>query len=636
MEFRILGPLEVLDENGPVPLGTLKERVVLAVLLLHTNEVVSRERLIDELWGASPPPTAKKAVSVYLSKLRKTLARGGEDPITPAAGGYRIAVEPEQLDAARAQRFIADAAERTAAGDLDASAQLFRDALALWRGPTLAGITLESQGRDDVARLDELRLTALMDRIDCDLAQGGHERVLGELQVLVREHPLGERLRAQQMLALYRSDRQADALDAYQQARHVLVDDLGIDPSESLQRLQQAILRHDPALERPAGTTAVNGAASPSVVLEAAAPRRRVAARLRHRRLLTAAVAVAVAAVAAATALLADNGGGHKAAAMAPRPVLPNSLVRVDPATGTIVSDVATGIEPGPLAFSGDTAWVVNRGDRTISRYDVRSQSTTRPFAVGSDPYDVAADGAGNAWVSDRRPTVNWILHPASGTGTAAVPLGTKDIRVPLPGAAAEAYGAGYLWVISGPLTRRTGNDRVALIDVRTRKVSTTIRLGRQTTAIAYGYGSAWIGTYDRRHSTAWLSVVRAGSSRPESLRLETGDGWGPLAVAVGDGDVWVLTSAGTVLGIDPETQRVVHRVSLAAKQPVLLAVGAGSVWTANLAGYSLSEIAPRKNKVVRTVALGSYASVPCGLATTDDAVWVAIGDAYCDSVNRA
>ena len=148
-----------------------------------------------------------------------------------------------------------------AVGETAGASQLLQEALAFWRGPTLAGLVLESFGRDEAAKLDELRLTVLMDRIDCDLAEGRHEDVLGELQVLVREHPLRERLRAQQMLALYRADRQADALDVYQHARHDLIDELGIEPSESLQRLQQAILRHDPSLETPGGTAAVNGLA---------------------------------------------------------------------------------------------------------------------------------------------------------------------------------------------------------------------------------------------------------------------------------------------------------------------------------------------------------------------------------------
>src|SRR5438874_10555349 len=258
MEYRILGPLEVVDEGEPVALGRLKERLVLAVLLLHANEFVSRERLIDELWGESPPPTAKKAVNVYVSQLRKALTRNGLDPIATADGGYLIGVDADGLDVARVQHLLATARERVAAGELEAAGELLRDALALWRGPTLAGLLLESHGRDEVAQLDELRLTALMDRIDCDLALGRHGDVLGELQVLVGEHPLRERLRAQLMLALYRADRQAEALDAFQQAREVLVEELGIEPSPALQRLQRGILIQEPALELPAGIAAQN------------------------------------------------------------------------------------------------------------------------------------------------------------------------------------------------------------------------------------------------------------------------------------------------------------------------------------------------------------------------------------------
>jgi DNA-binding NarL/FixJ family response regulator/DNA-binding SARP family transcriptional activator len=261
VEYRILGPLEVVEGGQPVPLGRLKERLVLAVLLLHANEFVSRERLMDELWGESPPPTAKKAVNLYISQLRKTLTRNGLDPIATEDGGYRFGVGADGLDAAHLRQLLANARDRVAAGELDAAAELLRETLALWRGPTLAGLQLESHGRDEVAQLDELRLTALMDRIDCDLALGRHEEVIGELHVLVGEHPLRERLRAQLMLALYRADRQAEALEAYQQAREVLVEELGIEPSSALHRLQRGILIQDPALELPAGSTAPNGLA---------------------------------------------------------------------------------------------------------------------------------------------------------------------------------------------------------------------------------------------------------------------------------------------------------------------------------------------------------------------------------------
>jgi DNA-binding SARP family transcriptional activator len=634
VEFRILGPLEALDGEAPIPLGTLKERAVLAVLLLRANEVVSPERLIDDLWGASPPPTARKAVSVYLSKLRKTLGRNGGDPISPVAGGYRLTLEPERLDALRAQRLTADADERAAAGEPHAAAELFRDALALWRGPTLAGLTLESQGRDEIARLDELRLTALMDRIDCDLALGRHDDVLGELQLIIREHPLHERPRAQQLLALYRSDRQADALAAYQRARHVLVDELGIEPSESLQRLQQAILRHDPALEAPTGTATSNGTASTPAPTDVAAPatspagsrpRRRA---LRPRNLVAAALAV-VAVVAVLVAFLSTRGGGVRSPSSPVSSVAPNTVATLNPDTGAQVSDYGGGLKPGPMALVAETLWIVGRGSASIERYDLRARHGMPPVQPGPALDDIAVDAEGHAWVSDRKPVVTWIGRVADGIGPYEKPvLTTERINVPLPGAGAEAVGGGYLWVISDR-PGRTG-ESVSLIDVRNRHLVSTIPLGRQTTAIAYGYRAAWIGAYDPGRSTAWLLKVRPGSNPVEAIELETGDGAGPLGVAVGDGSVWVITSRGSLMRIDAKEPQIAHRIPMSAEQPTLLAVGAGSVWTANHIGYSVSQIDPRANKIVRTIPLGRYDAIPCGIEATRNAVFVAFGETTC------
>ena len=238
------------------------------------------------------------------------------------------------------RQLLATARERESAGELEAAAELLREGLGLWRGPTLSGLLLESHGREEISQLDELRLTALMDRIDCDLALGRHEQALGELNLLVREHPLRERLRAQQMLALYRADRQAEALEAYVEARQTLVNDLGIEPSEALQRLQQAILRHDPSLETPEGTAAVNGLASsaaaapspptPGTDAELGEGRTRRRFRLRRWQLALAAVAI-LSGSASAAAILSSS-------AVATPHVVPNSLVRIDPRSHKIVS----------------------------------------------------------------------------------------------------------------------------------------------------------------------------------------------------------------------------------------------------------------------------------------------------------
>ena len=635
MEFRILGPLEVVEDGKPVALGTLKERLVLGVLLLHANEFVSPERLIDELWGVAPPPTARKAVQVYVSKLRKTLGGNGQDPIATADGGYRLMVEHDLLDAARMRSLVAGARNRIADGHPEEASRLLQEALAFWRGPTLAGLPLESVGRDEIAELDELRITSLMDRIDCDLAQGRHEHVLGELQVLIRKHPLRERLRGQQMLALYRADRQADALDAYQQARHELMDELGIEPSESLQRLQQAILQHDPALGIPAGTSNANGATRASLpvadaVPEAVMPRSRRRRPALRRRYLVVAGLAAVAVIAALVAFLSTRGNGRAAPSSPVSSVSPNTIAFLNAATRTLVNDPWGLARPGPMAVDRNILWIVARRSGTVVRYDVRTPPGRDPYAAVTSPYAIAAAG-GQAWVSGRKPFVTRIRHLGSVKDLQT----TQNIRVrQLKAAGAEAVGGGYLWVIAGPRPIGTGN-RVALINVRKPRVQSAISVGpgRQTTAIAYGYHSAWVGTYDPRHGgTAYLTRVRPGSDQPLSVQLETGDGEGPLAVAVGAGSVWVLTAHGNLLRIDPRNPSALpNRIPMAAEQPEWLAVGDGSVWTANHNHFNVSQIDPHTNEVVHTTRpLGRYDAVPCGIAATHATVYVAFGENTC------
>ena len=653
MEFRILGPLEVVEDGEPVALGTLKERLVLGVLLLHANEFVSRERLIDDLWGEAPPPTARQAVNVYLSKLRKALGRAGADPIATASGGYRLHVDPERLDASRMQVLVVSARESVSKGELEHAAERFREALALWRGPTLAGLQLESRGRDEVAQLDELRLAALMDWIDCELALGRHEQALGELNLLVREHPLRERLRAQQMLALYRADRQAEALEAYAEARQTLVNDLGIEPSEALQRLQQAILLHDPSLETPEGTAAVNGLApatapppqAPPVEAGAPAARRRFRPR---RWQLAIAVLVILAASAVAAVTLSTS------ATATPR-VVPNSLVRIDPRGGKIVSVTPVGAEPQGIAITPRGIWTNHLTENLVTRYDLRTHKV-QTLGTPPEPFAVVAD-AGNAWVSSLRSSSIITRFAAFGTGQSAGwgpldPSDTSKIHLPPPGAVSLALGAGYLWAVAGPKTTPGTDDRVWLVDPASNRVVRLLRLGRETTSIAFGDGAAWIGAFANEHDeiasfpapwrgASWLFSVKFGAAGPrtQSYRLETGDTAGPSAVAVGDGKVWVLTCGTCNIGVDnqkllefdPGTGRVVKRIPLGSRNPNALAVGAGSVWLVSQVDASVLQLDP-KTRRIRTIPVGNprTASI-CGIAATRDAVWVAVGDRYCE-----
>lgn len=258
MDFRILGPLEALDEGRRVPLGGGKQRALLALLLLHANETLSSERLIDELWGEHPPATAVKTVQVHVSRLRRALApdtgEGSSDGhmVVTRERGYQLDLDPERLDAHRFERLLAAGRSELAAGRPKPAVSLLERALSLWRGSALSDLAYEPFAQPEIARLEDLRLAALEQLIEAKLALGRHAELVGELEMLIGAHPFRERLRAQLMLALYRSDRQADALQAYQDARSALVGELGIEPGERLRDLEHAILAQDPELQLPA------------------------------------------------------------------------------------------------------------------------------------------------------------------------------------------------------------------------------------------------------------------------------------------------------------------------------------------------------------------------------------------------
>ena len=256
MEFRILGPLEVRNNGESLALGGAKQRSLLAMLLLNANEVVSTDRLIDELWGAEAPETASKALQVHVSQLRKVLepereaGRAGRLLVTHAPG-YVLKISGEQLDRNRFERLVAEGRKALSRGDPDTAATKLDHALALWRGPPLGDFAYANFAQREISRLEELRLSALEDRFQAELDRGRHAEVIGELERLVADEPLRERPRAQLMLALYRAGRQAEALDAYRDARRALVEELGIEPGRELKELEAAILEQDPTLEAP-------------------------------------------------------------------------------------------------------------------------------------------------------------------------------------------------------------------------------------------------------------------------------------------------------------------------------------------------------------------------------------------------
>jgi DNA-binding SARP family transcriptional activator len=285
LEFRVLGPLEVVGDDGPIRLGGARQRATLAILLLSANRVVPVERLADELYAGRPPVSAVTQVQRQVSELRRALGSG--DAIETRPPGYVLRVADDSLDLARFERLTSEA-ERARGRDDAAAGALLREALDLWRGPPLADLAHEPFALVAVERLEELRLAALEERIEAELALERHSALVPELQSLVAEQPLRERLRGQLMLALYRAGRQAEALEAYRATRQSLVESFGLEPSEPLQALERAILNHDPDLAFGAEPASARSA----IVLVAPSRDDRVAALVQFAALVPAELVV--------------------------------------------------------------------------------------------------------------------------------------------------------------------------------------------------------------------------------------------------------------------------------------------------------------------------------------------------------
>ena len=259
-DFQLLGPIEVRVDDVPLDLGGPRQRAVLAILMLDPNRVVSSDRLIGGVWGERPPASAAATLQSYVSRLRKAL---GAEMLVSSSAGYQLRTDPQRIDVVRFER-LAETGRRALGAEAPQDArEALQEALSLWRGEPFGDLAYEAWAVPEATRLAELRAATTEDRVEADLALGRHAELIPELELLVLRYPLRERLRGQLMLALYRSERQAEALEAYQQARDALVEELGLDPGRSLQALEQAILRHDPALDlraTPAGAQIESGA----------------------------------------------------------------------------------------------------------------------------------------------------------------------------------------------------------------------------------------------------------------------------------------------------------------------------------------------------------------------------------------
>jgi YVTN family beta-propeller protein len=585
VDFRILGPLQVEDDGRPVALGGPKQRALLALLVLHANKVASRERLIDDLWGDRAPETAATALQGYVSALRKTV---GPERILTRAPGYMLQVDPEAVDLGRFERLVREGRAAAADGNSEEASQRLSEALALWRGPPLADVNSTPFTYAEALRLEELRLAALEERLDVELALGRHADVIAELETLVAQHPLRERLRGQLMLALYRCGRQAEALQVYQEARRLLVGELGIEPGSTLRGLEQGILNQDPALEAPPMGTA----------RAKATPRRG-----RRGVAVLGVILLAVATAAVAAIFLSRRE---------PAPVVvPNSLAKIDPRTNEVVDVIGVGRFPGKVASGDGFVWVVNIEDETLTR--VAPDSGRADLVAGlrlRSPAGLTVDGGRGVQVGSFEASEVVRVDPESLEVLEAIKL---------PGTTATflAAGAGSLW-ITQPSPGFAGAVsssvlRISLLNNRIERRFTS-PVGVLPGQIAFGEGAAWVANVG--DGTVWR--IDAATNRIKRIRV----GSQPTDVAVGFGSVWVpCLGRSSVWRLDATTGKV-EAIIPTGQESLALAAGADAVWVTNQAAGTVSRIDPRTNRVVKTIELGFN---PHGVVVADGGVWVAI-----------
>jgi YVTN family beta-propeller protein len=575
MQFRILGPLEVSSENGSLPLGGPNQRALLAILLLNLNEGVRRERLIEEIWEDTPPRTADVSLNGYISKLRKLLTNGSGAVLETRPDGYALVLQPEQLDVTQFEQLVAAAREARGKERLHEAVDLLADALALWRGRPLADLEYASFAQLEIGRLEELRRGAVEDSLELQIDLGRHADVVSELEGLVADNPLRERPVGLLMLALYRSGRQAEALNTYDAIRRRLAEELGLEPGPRLQELQRQMLQHEPEL------SAVEDGGERR-------PTERVS-RFRAWKLL-----VPVAAGAGALALLLGfvvpgSGGGTAVAA--------NSLAVLDPSKNAFVGDIPLGKAPSSVAYAFGSAWAVNQHGHVLSRVDPHSLRLEDNISLPTSAEGLAA-AHGRLWVAaplrggifQVNPVYN---HLVGGAVNACRGCG-----------AALAAGAGALWTTNG----FTGLVRIRPVSLAVRHAP--VELVRGAHGVAVGAGAVWV-------AGDGVTRIDPATLLPAGVPVPVGQ---VSAIAVGARAVWAAVGH-KVVKIDPANDSVEASIPVGSN-PKSIAYGYGAVWVANSSDGTISRIDPAKEAVVKTIRVGRS---PVGLAYGAGRLWVSV-----------
>lgn len=546
IEFRILGPLEVVEQE-PLSLGGHKQQAVLAVLLLHRGEAVAADRLIEAVWAGRAPATAAKTLQVYISNLRKPL---GEGLLVTQGRGYLLAADPDQVDSDRFEKLAARGREALEQRDLQRARMLLEAALGLWRGPALADFSYESFAQAEIARLEEVRMATLESRIEADLSLGRHVALVPELEALVHDHPLRERLYEQLMIALYRSGRQVEALDRYQRARRKLIDEFGIEPGPRLQDVQRAVLNHDSTLDLPGRrrfrtrpdpgkrpSTAPAGDLARGVMARFASLaallsglRRRVGAlpgQARRPHLPGAAWAAAAGALVIVAVVLVLTVGGHSGAHAHKRGALTGWAAISSPAQGGVYPQgqwVATTFSCGQP--SGGPALMSCR-DSTGAATFSGGNGHLDTSSVGLHHYTVAAtvkDGAVKS--TGISYTVVPAPHAALATAVASAAHSRTNVTVACSGGGA---GMGCSGVLSLTAERRAGKRQAA--------TGQTFTVARTTYSVAAGARTAIVvpltnaGTLALRAAPAHRMQVQAtitvtnGATAEQTITLKRHQG---------------------------------------------------------------------------------------------------------------
>jgi ABC-type transport system substrate-binding protein/DNA-binding SARP family transcriptional activator/streptogramin lyase len=586
IDYRMLGPIEAGVDGRRLEIGGRKQRALLAILLLSANEPVSRACLAERLWGERPPTGAQHTLEVYVSRLRRVLEpAAGCEVVLTRPGAYLLRTAEERIDVRCFERLAREGRCALAANAPGQAAADLRAALALWRGTPLIGVGDESFVQAEIARLEELRARVIEDRIEAELALGGHADVIGELGALVEAYPLRERLYQLLMVALYRAGRQPEALAVYQSARRVLVGELGIEPSPALQKVERAILVQDAALDAPpwAAPAPAPGRAGGGRLPSAAGARR-------ARLLLPAAVAVGLVVALLAAGVLAGRRGASPATAG------PDTVAVVDAGRNVLAGDVTGVGRPGGVADGAGATWVTDTADDLLLRVDPAGQVVDR-IPVGRGPAGVAA-GGGQVWVANQLDGTVSEVNPAAGVVVATIGVGNGPVAV--------TSGYGSVWVANAT------DSTLARIEPGSGRVVATIPLGSTPTGLAAGDGGVWVTGAD----TGDLALVNPRTNRV-SRAIPVGSA--QAGVAVGAGSVWAAEASGTVARIDPRTGKV-RTLSLGG-EPAAIAYGGGAVWVADSLGGSIVRIDPATGSVQR-IHIGNQ---PAAVASSGRRVLVTV-----------